>query len=242
MSRADQLSRTIALFTTEFDICDADVVVARLTNLKVALVASDEVMKTKAGQIALLTSALLLARSGHQVFVNVLDASLIGYQPPFKGTTIYEAIESLRGQLIVGSDISIGFPVQPDLAFDIGGRSSIPPFTARKTISVAWSAWAGEIAAWPWKPISTEDDWPIGAMAAAVLVASEAVKSAAKSLAAISGHPTYIRELFAPSGTAVLRLAPEYTPRVSALGTFDFISAGAVSNAALYALDRKSVV
>jgi hypothetical protein len=238
MSSAEQLSRTVALFRTEFDIRNDELILNGLTTLKVALVAGDEVMKTKAGQIALLTSAMLLARSGHQVFINVFDAPLIGYQPPFDGTTIYEAINDLRGQLITGCDISIGFPVRPDVAFDIGGRSSIPPFTARKTISVAWSAWAGEIAEWPWKPLSTEDDWPIGAMAAAVLVAAEAVKFAARLLAPVSGHPSYIRDLFAPSPSAILRLAPEYTPKVSTLGKFDLISAGAVSNAVLYTLLR----
>jgi len=238
MSSADQLARTIALLQTELEISDAAVVASKLTKLKVALVAGDEVMKTRAGQVALLTSALLLARSGHQVFVNIFDAPLIGYQPPFQGTTIYEAIGNLRGQLITGSDISVGFPVQPDVAFDIGGRSSIPPFTARKTISVGWSSWAGEIAAWPCKPPTTEDDWPMGAMAAAVLVAAEAVKPAIRLLAPISGHPGYVRELFAGSQTAMLRLAPEHTPKVSALGAFDVISAGAVTNAVMYALLR----
>jgi hypothetical protein len=238
MTREEQLSRTVALFKTEFDIADESVIVSQLTQLKVALVAGDEVMKTRAGQVALLTAAMLMARSGHQVFINVFDAPLVGYQPPFDGRTIYEAISNLRGQLIIGSDISIGFPVQPDVAFDIGGQSSIPPFTARKTISVGWSAWAGEISEWPWKPLTTEHDWPMGAMAAAVLVAAEAVKFAAKLFAPVSGHPSYIRDLFAPSRRAELRLAPEHTPRVSALGAFDIISAGAVSNAAVYALLR----
>jgi hypothetical protein len=238
MTREEQLSRTIALFKTEFDIADESVIVSQLTRLKVALVAGDEVMKTRAGQVALLTAAMLMARSGHQIYINVFDAPLVGYQPPFDGRTIYEAVSNLRGRLITGSDISIGFPVQPDVAFDIGGQSSIPPFTARKTISVGWSAWAGEISEWPWKPLTTEHDWPIGAMAAAVLVAAEAVKFAARLLAPVSGHPSYIRDLFAPSRRAELRLAPEQTPRVSALGAFDVISAGAVSNAAVYALLR----
>jgi hypothetical protein len=238
MTNLNQLSRTIGLFQTELAIPDRQLVLDQLTNLKVALVAGDEAINTRAGQVALLTSALLLARSGHQVYVNIFDVPVKGYQPPFSGTTIYEAINNLRGELITGSDISIGFPVRPDVVFDIGGRSSIPPFTAPKTISVAWSAWEGEIAEWPWKPLSTEDDWPMGAMAAAVLVAAEGVKFAVRRLAGVSGHPSYIRDLFKPAQAARLRLAPEHTPKVSTLGSFDFISAGAVSNAALYALLR----
>ena len=238
MTSLDELSRTIALFQTELDIADSTIVADQLTKLKVALVAGDEAMNTRAGQVALLTSALLLARSGHQVYINIFDVPLKGYQPPFSGTTIYEAINNLRGELITGSDISVGYPVRPDVVFDIGGRSSIPPFTAPKTISVAWSAWEGEIAEWPWKPLATESDWPIGAMAAAVLVAAEAVKFAVRRLAGVSAHPTYIRELFGPARAARLRLAPEHTPKIATLGSFDIISAGAVSNAALYALLR----
>jgi hypothetical protein len=238
MNNLYQLCRTTALFQTELDIPEASLVADQLTKLKVALVAGAEAMGTRAGQVALLTAALLLARSGHQVYVNIFDVPLKGYQPPFSGTTIYDAIHKLRGELITGSDISIGYPFRPDVVFDIGGRSSIPPFTAPKTISVAWSAWEGEIAEWPRKPLSTENDWPMGAMAAAVLVAAEAVKFAVRRLAGVSGHPAYVRELFGSAGVARLRLAPEHTPKVSTLCSFDIISAGAVSNAALYALLR----
>lgn len=238
MTSPDDLDRTVALFKADLDIGDATIIHRRLTGLTVALVAGDDVMRTKAGQVALLTSALLLARSGHKVFVNIFDAPLIGYQPPFSGKTVYDAIKNLAGQLIEGSDISIGYPVRPDVAFDIGGRSSIPPFIARKTISVGWSAWAGEIASWPWKPPTTEHDWPMGAMAAAVLVASEAIKFVGLALAPISSNPSTNREMFAFAPTARLELAPEDTPRVSTLGIFDIISAGAISNAVLYALLR----
>ncbi len=84
----------------------------------------------------------------------------------------------------------------------------------------------------------TEDDWPMGAMAAAVLVASEAIKFSGRFLAPFSGNPSYIRELFGFSRSARLSLAPEDTPKVASLGEFDIISAGAVSNALVYALMR----
>ena len=238
MSSTDQLARTITLFQTDLEILDAGLIERALTRLEIALVAGDAVMRTRAGQIAVLTSAMLLARSGHKVFINVFDVPLIGHQPPFQGATVYEAITNLRGQLIEGSDISIGYPVRPSIAFDFAGRSCIAPFKETRTVSVGWSRWVGELADWPWKPPCTEDEWPMGAMAAAVLVAAEAVKVAAWSLAPVSGHPGYVRELFAPSRIAMLRLAPEHTPTVSTLGAFDIISAGAVSNAFLYALLR----
>ncbi len=189
MTSAEQLARTIALFQIDLEISDAQLIERALTRVEVALVAGDAVMRTRAGQIAVLTAALLLARSGHKVFINIFDVPLIGHQPPFQGNTVYEAVANLRGQLIDGSDISIGYPVRPSVAFEFGGRSCIAPFGETRTVSVGWSSWAGELAEWPLKPPCSEDDWPIGAMAAAVLVAAEAVKVAAKSLASVSGHP-----------------------------------------------------
>jgi hypothetical protein len=238
MSRAEQLSRTVGLFRADLEISDTALIQRALTNVEVALVAGDDVMRTRAGQVAILTSALLLARSGQKVFLHVLDAPLIGHQPPFEGKTVYEAVENLRGQLIEGSDISIGFPVRPDLAFEFGSRSSIPPFGARRTISVGWSRWAGEIVDWPLRAFRTENDWPMGAMAAAVLVAAEAIKVVGLALAPLSGNPDFVRDLFGFSRSARLRLAPEQTPKVASLGEFDIISAGAVSNGFVYALMR----
>lgn len=238
MSSAEQLSRTIGLFRADLEIADLALIHRTLTSLQIALVAGDDVMRTRAGQAAVLTSALLLARSGHQVFIHILDVPLIGHQPPFSGDTVYEAVTNLRGQLIEGSDISIGFPVRPAMAFEFGSRSSIAPFSASRTVSVGWSSWAGEIVDWPMRALRTEDDWPMGAMAAAVLVASEAIKFVGRRLAPFSGHPAYNRELFAFSRSARLHLAPEHTPKVATLDEFDIISAGAVSNALVYALMR----
>ena len=238
MISRQQLSRTIGLFKADLQIPDEVVIHRRLTGLRVALVAGDEVMRTRAGQVAILTSALLLARSGHKVFIHVFDVPLIGHQPPFGGETVFGAVEQLRGQLIDGSDISIGFPRHAAIAFEFGSRSSIAPFCAPRTVSVGWSAWAGEIVDWPERALRTEDNWPMGAMAAAVLVASEAIKFVGHSLASLSGSPTHIRELFGSSRSAFLRLAPKDTPQIATLGEFDVISAGAVSNALVYALMR----
>lgn len=238
MGSAEQLARTIALFRADLDLSDTQLILRALTGVQVALVAGDDVMRTRAGQAAVITSALLLARSGHKVFIHVTDVPLIGHQPPLAGKTLYEAVENLRGQLIDGSDVSIGFPVKPAIAFEFGSRSAIAPFEATRKVSVGWSAWAGEIVEWPQQALRTEDDWPMGAMAAAVLVAAEAIKFAGRRLAPLSGNPAHIHELFGFSRAARLPLAPEHTPKVSTLGDFDVISAGAISNAVVYALMR----
>lgn len=238
MASSEQLSRTVGLFRADLHIDDDGLIQRALVGLRIALVADDDVIRTRAGQGAVLTSALLLARSGHQVFLNVGDAPLIGHQPPFEGSTIYEAVGHLRGQLIDGSDISISGSASPVIAFLFGAPSSTATLEAARTISVGWSAWCGEIVDWPMRVQRSEDHWPMGAMAAAVLVASEAIKFSGQLLAPLSGNPSHICELFGASRSARLPLAPEDTPKIAVLGEFDVISAGAVSNALLYALMR----
>jgi hypothetical protein len=238
MSRAKQLARTTLLFQRDLGIDDAEIVLHALAAPKIVLTASDAVMQTRAGQAALLTAAMLIARSGQRVYIHALDAPLIGYQPPFAGRTFYEAIRNIRGELIDGNDIEFGFPLGADIAFVFGGDSSIAPLQARRTVSVGWTAWAGEVNVWPRRSRCAERDWPIGALIAAVLVAAEAIKLSGAGLCRIVDHSGHYAELFGLSRGSHIRVAPDDTPRISNLGAIDIISAGAVSNAVLYTLLR----
>jgi hypothetical protein len=133
----------------------------------------------------------------------------------------------------------MGWPLlMPDMAFVFGGGTAGVGVRAKRIVSVGWTEWAGEIRDWPLGTFAASTDWPLGAMAAAVLVASEAVKMAGRTLAAVSPHAGHYHELFAPLPAAQLRLAPESTPKLARVGELDIISAGAVSNAFLYALLR----
>lgn len=78
----------------------------------------------------------------------------------------------------------------------------------------------------------------MGSMAAAVLVAAEVAKMAARYLAPLSCDPGAAMERFARSRNARLILAEESMPKLSALGDFTAISAGAVTNGLFYALSR----
>jgi hypothetical protein len=238
MSRAQQLARTALLFQSDLGTDDTELVLHALGAPKIVLTGGDAATQTRAGQSALLTAALLIARSGQRVYVHALDVPLIGYQPPFSGRTLYEAIHNIRGELIDGNGIEIGFPMGSDLAFVFGGESSTAPLQAKRTITVGWTAWSGEINAWPRRSRFAERDWPLGALVAAVLVAAEAIKLSGAALCRILGHHGHFAELFGLSGGSRIRLAPDDTPKTSNLGLFDMISAGAVSNAVLYTLLR----
>lgn len=238
MTRAEQLSRTIALYKTDLGIADDHVIDSALRRFNVMLAIGHPASSTRAGQNGILTAAMLLARSGHNVFIQAVDGPLVGHQPPFEGASLHEAVQSLHGRLVEGSSIRIGAPDRIDIAFDFGTTSSIAPYQCPRTVSVGWSAWSGEISDWPPQPPVTEFDWPMGAMAAAVLVAAEVSKMVVRNLARLSTDPGECLKRFAKSDRARLILAEEGTPKLASVGDFTAISAGAVTNGLFYSLAR----
>ena len=239
MNSAEQLSRTILLFQTDLGIANPAIVYRAITAPRISLIADSSVMNTLSGQVAISTAAMLMARSGHSVFIDAPDAPLIGYQPPMTGRTIHEAINSIGDRMIDGVSISIGCPLLlPDIAFVFGNGGTAMGVSAKRMVSVGWSDWSAELAPWPVQARCDPGDWPIGAMGAAVLAASEAAKLAGLSLARLAGSAGHFHELFAPTQAVRMLLAPDTTPRRPDLGAFDMISAGAVSNAFFYALLR----
>lgn len=239
MDSAAQLARTIQLFQGDLAIYDPGIVLRALTTPSFLLVADGDVVNTLAGQTAITTAAMLMARSGHRVFVDVPDAPLLGYQPPMSGSTLYEALSSVSGDIIDAIEIAIGGPLfEPDIAFVCGRSNTASPIKARRVVSVGWTNWAAEISDMPGTVNWSNTDWSMGALAAAVLMASEAVKITGRILVGLSDRASHYAELFRESPAAALVLAPESTPRVSRLGEFDVVSAGAVSNGLLYALLR----
>lgn len=239
MSSAEQLSRTILLFQTDLGITDPAIVHRALLAPSILLIADTETINTFAGQVAISTAAMLMARSGHSVAIDTPDAPLIGYQPPMAGRTFHEAVERIGDKLIDGVPVKIGRPLfSPDIVFVFGGNSRARGICTSRIVSVGWTDWSAELSQWPVQPDRSSGDWPIGAMGAAALVAAEAAKTAGRALTPLCGPTPHYRELFASCQIARLVLAPESTPRIAELGRFDIISAGAVSNAFLYSLLR----
>ena len=102
MTSAEQLSRTILLFQTDLGISDPGIVFRALTSPRVTLIADLSVIQTLSGQVAISTAAMLMARSGHSVFIDTPDAPLIGHQPPMAGRTFHEAINNIADRMIDG--------------------------------------------------------------------------------------------------------------------------------------------
>lgn len=235
MDNFEQLSRTCLLLQSDLALPDPNIVVRALCQPCIVLVASDVVISSFAGQIAISTAAMLAARSGHSVFIDAPDAPLVGHQPPMTGMSFYEAIESVSEDLIDGVRIAIGSPlIQPDIAFIFGDGTTGMGVRAKRLIYVGCSRWSGRLQEAPMATRWAAEEYPIGALVAATLVAAETFKISGRALLPLSPRAPEFSAAFAPLEQAELRLAPEGTPLFGDLGFVDIVSAGAVSNAFLY--------
>jgi molybdopterin/thiamine biosynthesis adenylyltransferase len=238
MNIDQQLARTTLLLQIDLNIVEPSLILSALTDIVVVLHAEKHIVETFAGQVAISTAAMLMARSGHKVYINTPDAILLGDQPPLKGRFFHEALNHISGKLISGLHFSIGSPTAlADIVVCFGNNTLSLPHGMR-LVRAMWSKWSGTLDSMAISRTSTETSWPIGALVAATLAAAEVFKVAAIKLLSSSSNATHYQELFAPIEISTLRLAPEETACFGSLGIFDIISAGAISNAFLYSLYR----
>lgn len=229
------LSRTLLLMRTDLDasVSDAELAAA-LTSIKVVLHAGWDAMVTHSGQSALVTAALTLARSGHEVWVDGEEVDAIGPQPPLARGPLLAALRAVGDDLLPDRPIQLGVPSAPDVSVVFGQAQ--PAADALRVISVDASGWEARqgLHSTPW----TGGDWPVGGIGVGVLVASEAFRIAMRRLAGRARDRAYFDAVYAPSSQILFPLAPPDNPRQAQLPEFDFVSGGAIANAALFTLAR----
>jgi hypothetical protein len=123
-----------------------------------------------------------------------------------------------------------------DLAIGIG--DSPINVCARRRLRLNAEPWAGIVASDDHMQRWMTPCWPFGALAAAGLAAGEAFKVAMRKLLPVSLNPSRTAALFAETDEFRFALAPAGTPYCTDLGNLDFVSAGAITNAALYVITR----
>jgi len=233
---AETLNRTTLLMRTELvDGVDEDRLLAALTGVTVVISANAAVANTAAGRTAITTASLLMARSGHEVWVWCPDAVLAEPQPPMTGGTLHEAIIQVGNDLVPGRTIQVGMPKTPihlNVVFGDG-----PEAIADHTVWLSASDWSATLTETS-GPVWSADTWPIGAMATASMAAAEAFKVAMRRLGDVARSPAAFDLQFGPTKSAHIDLASPETPRNSDLGEFDMVSGGAIANAALFTLLR----
>jgi hypothetical protein len=199
------------------------------------LLSADEInASTHSAQSALVTVALLAARSGINVWIDLPDVDLVGVQPPLKRQTLASGLLEVGDDLVPGVRICRGRPANADLVLLAGNTPA--RFSDSRVIRFNASDWAGWIGdrSDPWMGC----EWPLGGLAAASAAAAEAIKAAMRKLSPLAWSPENFALNYAAADEARIDLATESSAKASDIGRVDLVSAGAIINAALYALLR----
>lgn len=237
MTLLDSLSRTLLLMRQDLKAgVPDDRLIAALVGTRVVIVADERNLISHSAQSAYVTVAMLLARMGVSVTVIAPDVRLIGIQPPLLRGTLVTGLLELGGDLLPDMYISTEFPSPPvDLVIVLGDTAWNGP--ANRTVYLNADDWVGKFGTTGlgrWQA----NDWPFGGLSAAALAASDAFNLAMRKLRKFAQHPPSFEKRYAPLQNTRFNVAPENTPCCSNLGTFDMISAGAITQSALYALAR----
>ncbi len=236
MTAREALDRTVRLVRDAVpDEVSDDAIVDRFHSFRVRCVADEANVGSHSGQTALVTLVSLLARMGVQVALDVPDIEHIGPQPPLRGTHLRSALVDLGADLVPGAAVTCEPEIPCDLTFALGNT---PVASGLAGWRVSGTAWAGAIreigtAAGRW-----DASWPIGAMTAAALAAPEIFKAAVRFLPL--RHAVWT-ELSAPCLSATWDFEGDGLALPDELSVVDIISAGAITQAALFVLFRLPV-
>jgi len=235
MSALEQLDRTILLCRdhTAEELTNEEICLG-LQSARVLCVSDISNLSSHSGQTGIITLVSLLSRMGMQVGLELPDVPLLRPQPPLRGLTVCSALMSSSGALITGATVQCDPRFEPDLIFALGDspvrkRAAVPCWRLTGEDWGGAIAPEGELPAHIWS-----GGWPIGSMVSAALAAGEAFKFAMRRFPLRSpGDAQY----FEPSRGSGWSFGPIPVPRgVLEFGEVDVVSAGAICQAALYAL------
>jgi hypothetical protein len=235
---AEALSRTLLLMRDDLNdgVSDSQLLEA-LTSTEVVVTADEQNLSSHAAQCAFVTAAMLMARSGHRVYLSAPDLPMLGSQPPLNAGRLISALTSIGADLLPGIGFRESAPAQPaDLAVALGSTPVRCP--ARRMVSLHASPWSGILQARSVASLWREADWPYGALAAGALASGEAFKIALAKLARFARHAEFFADFTRLCEEVCVRVAPEETPQTTHLAQVDFVSAGAITNAVLFCLGR----
>jgi hypothetical protein len=243
MSRGDlyeALARTSQLINSDFfdDRADEPRITEEFRRTVVSIVADAANVATPAGQTAVTALVACNAMMGFDVDLALPDVPLVSSQPPLVGPTLVSALSGYVSDLIPGAGVIAGLS-RPDVTYVIGDTTT--PATDPAAIRVAGDDWRALVSL---ASVSSgtrwNGTWPIGPIAAAAAASAEGLRLILPRVAANLGLPLpHRRYHFEPRPIALdLALPGLRTDRRVDLGHVDFVSGGAITTAALYALLR----
>jgi hypothetical protein len=233
MMLLDQLARTILLCRDYvIDSVSDDEICQSFQDCRIRCVSDLHNLSSHSGQTALVTLVSLLNRMGMQVSLDIPEVSMISPQPPLSGLFLRESLLASSERLVTGATVSGDAHYNADLTFVLGdSQVSSNPSSVWRLTGTEWSgalARNGTARAWT-------AEWPIGSMISAAEAAAEAFKFVMRRLPTVRAG----RALFEHSVDCEWDFGSVALPIQGInLGEVDTISAGAISQAALYALLR----
>lgn len=235
MNGPEELARTVLLCrdyvadeVTDHEICQ------RFQSLRILCVSDHRNLSCHAGQTALVTLVSLVSRMGAQVGLDIPDVEVLFPQPPLAGPSLPKSLTSVSGAFVRGATINTDIDTRPDIVFALGD-SPIDDYRA-PCWRLSGEEWSGRIS---FDGVGVHSAWkvefPMGSMASAALAATEAFKHVLRELR-LRGLCQH--EFVRASRSSSWDFDSERPGTEFDLGSVDFISAGAISQAALYVLDR----
>ncbi len=236
MTALEELNRTVLLCRdyvvdrlSDEEICEC------FQSLRVLCVSDLRNVSSHSGQTALVTLISLLSRMGMQVGLSVPEVPMLFPQPPFSGQFLRRSLIASSESLVTGATVRCDSDFNPDLVFVLGNTNIDSGLTSCWRLS--GSDWFGVLAmegtadtdAWT-------AEWPVGSMVSAALAAGEAFKFAMRRLPL---QNQAVQVFFELSRSCSWNFDSVPVPEDGVhLGQVDLISAGAICQAALYALMR----
>jgi hypothetical protein len=208
-------------------------IVRKFQKFKVGCLADAPNLSTQTGQTALITFVSLIARMGVQIHLEIPEVEIIGHQPPLRKQLLLESLLDLGDDLVPGSSITNTALSPLDMQFVFGNT----PYVSNQTPSWRVSAreWQGKLSHPDTAASQFDSKWPIGAMTAAALGATEVYKGVLRQIGVIEKHSLFfeaVRQVTWDWGSEC-----RYVLDLDC-GSIDLVSAGAISQATMYALLR----
>lgn len=226
ISPAAALDRTVLVLQDYVD-APGDEIVSTLTSLRVKLSANRDALDAPNGQVALLATFQAICRLGVQVVLDIpREVVTRTPAPPLTAGPLYDSLEHLASHLIQplgeGCVCDSVFSLDQEAPADalVLGASN---FQARLRVGTGAGGFDGQL--------------PFGAVLAGAFAGAEVARLAIRRL--IEAGYARVDSIPLEHSDVTLSLPPfEYPEDGTDLGSVDFVSAGAISHAALFTLAR----
>jgi molybdopterin/thiamine biosynthesis adenylyltransferase len=204
-------------------------IVTGLTDLRVRVVADATTATSLAGQSAITSAVLGLAQSGAHMQLEIPEAQRLDGQAPLRPGSFAASLAQLTGDLLFPTELHRR---PADVEFVFGDAS---PGEAHEVIRVQGDDWSCELG--DGCGAGLVGDLPFGGLLAGTAIAAEGLRVALRRLAERTGsrHLPEHQLACTPSISLSLPAIPQGPIEHSRV---DVISAGAITNATLFALLR----